>query len=186
MEKQEKILNSALKLLVEFGFHGTPTSKIAQEAGVSNGTLFHYYKTKDDLVVALYISLKKKYSGYINNEISKKQDTKDIFKTVFYSSLEWALSHKTEFQFIQQFHLSPYFSMISLEEVQKEVKCYLDLLQRAIDEKVIKKYPVDYIFTIVNSHIFGVFQYLTSNEFTGERKSKIVKNSFEIFWKMLT
>ena len=52
LDKPEKILSTALKLFVAYGFHGTPTSKIASEAGVSNGTLFHYFKTKDELVVA--------------------------------------------------------------------------------------------------------------------------------------
>ena len=54
MEKREKILAAALNLFVEFGFHGTPTSKIAQKAGVANGTLFHYFATKEELVVALF------------------------------------------------------------------------------------------------------------------------------------
>ena len=59
MDKREQILLAALKLFTEFGFHGTPTSKIAVEAGVSNGTLFHYFKTKEALILALYDYVKK-------------------------------------------------------------------------------------------------------------------------------
>jgi AcrR family transcriptional regulator len=39
LDKKEEILKTALKLFVEFGFHATPTSKIAKEAGIANGTL---------------------------------------------------------------------------------------------------------------------------------------------------
>jgi AcrR family transcriptional regulator len=42
MDKQQEILSAALQLFVANGFHGTATSKIAKEAGVANGTLFHY------------------------------------------------------------------------------------------------------------------------------------------------
>jgi AcrR family transcriptional regulator len=51
IEKTDRILSTALKLFVTYGFHGTPTSKIASEAGISNGTLFHYFKTKDELFI---------------------------------------------------------------------------------------------------------------------------------------
>ena len=47
--KNEKILEAAIKLLAEQGA-GVPTAKIAQEAAVSNGTLFNYYPTKQALL----------------------------------------------------------------------------------------------------------------------------------------
>ena len=44
-EKQKAVMEAALKLFTEKGFHGTPTSKIAKDAKVATGTLFHYFKT---------------------------------------------------------------------------------------------------------------------------------------------
>jgi AcrR family transcriptional regulator len=69
MDKREQILASALRLFVEFGFHGTPTSKIAKEAGVSNGTLFHYFATKEDLIKELYISIKNELNQFLFSKI---------------------------------------------------------------------------------------------------------------------
>ena len=65
MDKRKQILDAALKLFVELGFHGTPTSMIAKEAGVANGTLFHYFATKDELVIALYVAIKNQMAGHI-------------------------------------------------------------------------------------------------------------------------
>ena len=65
MTKKEAILNTALKLFVENGFHGTATGKIAQEAGVGTGTLFTYFKTKDELVLSLYVSIKIEMMEYL-------------------------------------------------------------------------------------------------------------------------
>ena len=49
-EKEQKILDTSLKLFVERGFHGTSTAEIAKTAGVATGTLFHYFKTKEELI----------------------------------------------------------------------------------------------------------------------------------------
>lgn len=51
--KQEKIIEAAIKLIAEKGYHNTSTSEIAKEAGVAEGTIFRHYKTKKDLLVAL-------------------------------------------------------------------------------------------------------------------------------------
>src|SRR4051812_40089626 len=100
MDKQKEILASALKLFVENGFHGTPTSKIAKEAGVANGTLFHYYPTKDDLIISLYISIKLQMASSIEKQVASDADYKTKFKSQFIHALHWAMEHKDEFQYV--------------------------------------------------------------------------------------
>lgn len=53
LPKQQKILETAIKLFAEKGYANTSTSEIAKEAGVAEGTLFRYYKTKETLLLAL-------------------------------------------------------------------------------------------------------------------------------------
>lgn len=50
---RKKVLIAALKLFADQGFHGTTTAQIAQKAGVSEGTIYNYFKTKDDLLTQL-------------------------------------------------------------------------------------------------------------------------------------
>ena len=57
-DKQEAILATALTLFTERGFFGTPTSLISKEAGVATGTLFFYFRTKEDLIDTLYRRVK--------------------------------------------------------------------------------------------------------------------------------
>lgn len=44
---------AATRLFADEGFHGTSTRKIAAAAGVSEGTLFHYFSTKNALLLAI-------------------------------------------------------------------------------------------------------------------------------------
>ena len=48
-----ELLDAALDLFVEKGFAATRVEEVAARAGVSKGTLFHYYASKDDLFKAV-------------------------------------------------------------------------------------------------------------------------------------
>ncbi len=52
-EQREHILRSALGLFARRGLHGVTVSRIAQEAGVSQGLLYHYFSSKEALYTAL-------------------------------------------------------------------------------------------------------------------------------------
>jgi AcrR family transcriptional regulator len=62
---REKILDTALWLFTQYGVDATPTSRISREAGVSTGTLFYYFPDKENLVGALYLSIKKEVAGAV-------------------------------------------------------------------------------------------------------------------------
>lgn len=48
-----KVLLAGLKLFSKHGFHATTTAQIAREADVSEGTIYKYFKSKDDLLASL-------------------------------------------------------------------------------------------------------------------------------------
>src|SRR5215471_1623225 len=56
-QTKERILNAALQLFREKGLEGTTTKEISRKAGIAEGTLFNYFKTKEDL--ALYFFQKE-------------------------------------------------------------------------------------------------------------------------------
>ncbi len=186
MDKQKELLAAALKLFVEFGFHGTATSKIAKEAGVANGTLFHYYKTKDDLIMSLYIAIKMQMSDEVEQLIDRNADFKTQFKAQFAGAISWSIAHPDGFNYIQQFYNSPYSAMLKSEEIQQKMAETCFQIQHAVDTKILKSLPVDYIFTIVSSHTFGLNQYLKNNSFSENEQKQIISDSFEMIWEMLT
>lgn len=51
--RRQDILDAALRCFSDRGFHATTTGDIAREAGVSQGSLYLYFETKDDIIVAL-------------------------------------------------------------------------------------------------------------------------------------
>src|SRR5690554_4621286 len=53
-DKRKRILDGALKAFALKGFYNTKVSEIAQEAGVADGTIYLYFKNKDDLLISLF------------------------------------------------------------------------------------------------------------------------------------
>lgn len=184
-DKRKDILLTALKLFVEFGFHGTPTSKIAAEAGVANGTLFHYYKTKDDLVIALYNDIKDELNRFIISKTSCSDNLETKVKTMFIHFIYWALDNREKFYYIHQFHLSPHFSKISPETIHQQSTCHIGLITQAIEAKLLKPLPVDFLLTIISSHVFGIYQYLTKSDFSDKEQKKVINDAFEMMWCMI-
>lgn len=186
MNKEQEILAAALKLFVEFGFHGTPTSKIAKEAGVANGTLFHYFKTKEDLIVGLYNHIKDDLNRHLAQTQNENDSLKDKMKNLYTASLQWGLLHKPEFYFIQQFHFSPHLAKVSPEDIEKQTRLHLQLLREGGTDKIFKPFSEQLISSMLGAHVYGVYQYLLNTELTKQKQDEIIGQTFELLWDMLT
>lgn len=53
-DKRRRILDGALRAFARKGFYNTKVSEIASEAGVADGTIYLYFKNKDDLLISLF------------------------------------------------------------------------------------------------------------------------------------
>src|SRR5579871_1822548 len=49
-EKYQRILDAAVEVIAEHGYFNSPVSKIAKRAGVADGTVYLYFKSKDDVL----------------------------------------------------------------------------------------------------------------------------------------
>ncbi len=185
MEKPEAILSAALKLFVQYGFHGTPTSRIASEAGVSNGTLFHYFKTKDELIIALYIRVKEQLNGYLAAWQNEQDAIQTRFRAIFVHSILWSLENRQEFYFIQQFHFSPHLSLVPAEELEKQARMHSGLLQEALQARILKPLPVELIATLVSSQIYGLHQYLLGAGLPAAKQQKMINTAYELTLAMV-
>lgn len=71
-ERERGILDAATKLFATAGFHATSTRKIAAAAGVSEGTVFHYFGSKNELMLGI---LDRFYNEVLNPRAAEILDT---------------------------------------------------------------------------------------------------------------
>ena len=59
--KRKAILDAALRVFAERGVSNSPTSAISEAAGVAEGSLFTYFKTKAELINELYLEMRRDF-----------------------------------------------------------------------------------------------------------------------------
>lgn len=185
MDKKELILRTALNLFVENGFHGTATSKIASEAGVANGTLFNYFRTKEELIIVLFNSVLKEMDDFIIKRLVSQSISKESFRSLFISTITWSLENPIHWNYLQQFTYSPYFKLVDLKIISKEEHPLFVLIKNGIDLVLIKQMPILFIHTLFMSQINGLYYYIFSNDLSTENRSELIDETFEMVWKMI-
>src|SRR4051812_43795050 len=53
-DKRDRILSAAERIFARHGFFAAKVSDVAKEAGVADGTIYLYFKSKDDLLISLF------------------------------------------------------------------------------------------------------------------------------------
>ena len=54
-EKRKQILDAAIRVFADNGFHGTRVGDIAEHAGVAHGLLYHYFASKDEVLRTIFV-----------------------------------------------------------------------------------------------------------------------------------
>jgi AcrR family transcriptional regulator len=138
MDKRTLLMITARKLFAQNGFYGTATARIAKEAGVSNGILFHYFPTKDDLIKAMYFDIKDRIFNYSVGQIYKGATLKESIYTLWLAAVEWNLENPEDFDFMLQFENSPYYNE-SIERSHRYVQMSIELAEKGIEQHIFKQ-----------------------------------------------
>ncbi len=72
--KHHKIIQAAAKVFAEKGFYNSRVSEIAKEANVADGTIYLYFKNKDDILISLFEEEFGQIVENIRRELSEEKD----------------------------------------------------------------------------------------------------------------
>lgn len=173
-------MHTAKKLFAENGFYGTATARIAKDAGVSNGILFHYFPTKDDLIRAMYFDVKDRLFEYSLSQIYKGATLKESIYTLWLAAVEWNLENPEDFEFMLQFENSPFYS-IDLERSHRYVQMSLELAEKGINEGVFKHITPLLLFQVMSSLVQTTVRFLRNNE-EYQQDTEYKNRLFEMAW----
>ncbi len=107
-EKCLAIMQAALELIAEQGFHGTPMSQIANRAGVGVGSIYRYFKDKDELIHAVHARVDKQLTAALANGRTADASQKEQFINLVILLTKHLIANPLEFKFIEQYYNSPY------------------------------------------------------------------------------
>ncbi|HAW53113.1 MAG TPA: hypothetical protein DCX54_12405 [Flavobacteriales bacterium] len=179
--KEQSILDAALSLFVSNGFHGTPTALIAQKAEVSNGTLFHYHKSKEALVKTLYTCIVTEYQEATLDGEQDIESIKEKVRLLWKQSIDWAFENRDKYHFILQYKYSTTKQDKKTDQVGNLKKRFADITEKGIQQKLIAHRPDDFIFSMFEANQYGMMSYLLENP-VKYRMPEFMKQAFTWFW----
>jgi AcrR family transcriptional regulator len=140
--KREAILAAAIKIFAQKSYNGTTTSEIAKEAGVAEGTIFRYFKTKKDILIKGVIDKFTKFVGekFISQQLTKileensDKDERETLKKLIKDRIELVKKYKDMMKVV-------FSESLYNEEVAMSIK--KNILPKG--KIVIRKFLVTYI-----------------------------------------
>jgi AcrR family transcriptional regulator len=94
-DRRRSLLEAATEVFAEHGL-SAPTSLISKTAGVSEGSLFTYFKTKDELINALYREIRLDLAAAVMSGFPRKAGIRDRLEHVWTRYVSWGVENPAE------------------------------------------------------------------------------------------
>ncbi|AKF09463.1 TetR/AcrR family transcriptional regulator [Sandaracinus amylolyticus] len=116
--KRDVILDAALELFAERGFHGTAVPLVAERAKVGAGTIYRYFESKEHLVNALYRREKQRMTAALADGFPFDQPPREQFHVLFERAIAFMKGNAISVRFLELHHHAAYLDAESraLEE----------------------------------------------------------------------
>lgn len=132
-EKQERIINAAMKEFARSGYDRASTNEIIKEADISKGSLFVYFNNKKELYLFLF--------DYISEAVGKMYDEVDWTETDILKRI-WDLG-LIKFRFYKKYPQAFDFLKTASHESAAEVKPEIDKMVKDIFEIAFNRFYED-------------------------------------------
>ncbi|MEW5908186.1 MAG: TetR/AcrR family transcriptional regulator [Thermodesulfobacteriota bacterium] len=131
-DKYSRILEAAIKVFADQGFFQSTISQIAREAEVADGTIYLYFKNKDDILIQFFRNKTKQVFERFEEAVEKGRDAKEKLGNLIRKHLEefqndknMAVVYQTETHQINR---------LAEDQIKEMSKMYLDLISQIIDQ----------------------------------------------------
>ncbi len=81
-DKYHQILNAAIKVFAEQGYHKATISQVAREAGVADGTIYIYFKNKADILFNFFSYKTRRVFDRFKGEVEKVDHAEDKLRNL--------------------------------------------------------------------------------------------------------
>ncbi|THB76143.1 MAG: TetR/AcrR family transcriptional regulator [Desulfobacteraceae bacterium] len=171
-EKYYKILDSAGAVFARHGFHKATISQIAAEAGVADGTIYLYFKNKDDILYQIISFKTDLVFNKMHQAVESGKNAEEKLRRLIHCHLE-------EFQGDQNMAVIFQSEVRYLREIQSQFKdiskMYLDLLSEIIEQGQIEGCMRQDLFVgLVKRFILGAVEGVISTWVSAEGRYDLV------------
>jgi AcrR family transcriptional regulator len=184
--KEERIIDAVYVIAGKRGLAGIDITGISKEAGVGVGTLYTYFKNKEEIILEAFLKVENKVTQKMFEQLDLSRSTRDSLKRIYVNMLNYRLEHYNETVFIDQYFQSNYMQI----DLSKQLDTFLEK-NKPLYELLIKGQENG---EIVKADLLILIGFIigTNREFSNGIVQKVypltdqtVEDSFNLVWKGL-
>jgi AcrR family transcriptional regulator len=179
-DKRNAILDAATRVFAERGLTAAPTSEISKQARVADGTLFTYFKTKDDLINALYREIKLELADAMMSGFPRKKSVRTRLRHVWDAYVNWGVTHPKQRNVLAQLQVSGMLSKESIEAGSAPFVEMQNTIRDAIEQHILRvDLPIEMISKMLGALAEASMDLIVLKPAMAK---KYRDGGFEIYW----
>jgi AcrR family transcriptional regulator len=157
-DKRTAILDAALQLFVERGFHGTAVPLVAQRAGVGAGTIYRYFDSKESLVNVLYRDCKQRLAAHLLADFAPTGPAREQFKRVWNRMADFVEQYPMAYTFLELHHHATYLDDESREIEDQLNELSITFIRGAQDRGEFRVIAPEVLWALVEGAFLGLIR----------------------------
>ncbi len=146
-DKERRIKEAVISLILQEGIHGASISKIAKMAAVSPATVYIYFDNKEDMLQDIYSEYSEDIFTYLLASVNQNMDGPQLIEMLVTSYYNYIIEHREIFSFVEQFSTCP---SLSRHCSGNKGVCHIhDLIQDMKEHRIVKDYQDDNLMAII-------------------------------------
>ena len=179
-DKRNAILEAATRVFAERGLTAAPTSEISRQAGVAEGTLFTYFKTKDDLINALYREIKLELADAMMSGFPRRKSVRARLRHVWAGYVNWGVTNAKQRRVLAQLQVSGMLSKESIEAGSAPFVEMQNMIRNAIEQHILRAdFPIELISKMLAASAEATMDLIMLKP---AMANKYRNSGFEIYW----
>lgn len=173
--KIDKIFEATLRLVYDKGFAGIKLIEVARLSGIAIGTIYLYFKDKDDLINQLYQYMLRKKKQDINIDLDLNRHSEELIKELWMAYYESVFNDLKAADFFYQYQQSNALVKLINENDAFVFANLRRVLSKGVMEGRLKNMDEDILYTIMIGPIHELAKHALRNNFkaTSEEKEEL-------------
>ena len=167
-DKPQQIIDAAVRVFARKGYYNARVSDIAKEAGIAAGTIYLYFRTKDDILVTLFREKMTEFVGTVRKAIADEPDAVAKLRRLIHLHFELLERHPelAEVVQVEQRQGQKFFRGASAHEISSYFALIGSVLEEGVAEGRLRPtLPVK----IATKTLFGAMDQMATSWVLGKR-----------------
>jgi TetR/AcrR family transcriptional regulator, fatty acid metabolism regulator protein len=172
-DKPQQIIEAAIRVFARNGYYNSRVSDIAREAGIASGTIYLYFRTKEEILVTLFREKMAAFVAHLRREIAGERDAVVKIRRLV----------ELHFTVLEQSPALAEVVQVELRQGQKffrgasahEVSAYFELIGSVLEEGVAAgRFRADVPVKVATKILFGAMDQMATSWVLGTRGYRLV------------